>query len=169
MATYTIEKKNFKGDHQITNETLLLDILEIGQAEDLLKIQSQITNEITEPISELTLNGLTKKSNYAFAGLMYCLVIEEGSCIGYGYGYLDESDVFYIDTIGVAQEHRRKKVATDIKATLIKHAFGLKNVNTVKAITQENNTGAIAINDALGLQIEVGIQEPQDDIPSDNL
>ncbi|MBF01058.1 GNAT family N-acetyltransferase [Flavobacterium coralii] len=159
MATYTIEKKNFKDNHKTTNEVVLVDVLEIDKAEDLLRIQSHIEAEIAEPITKLTLNGLTKKSNYAFEGLKYCLVIEEGNCIGYGYGYLEGRDVFYIDTIAVAPEHRRKKVATDIKAALVKYGFGFKDVNIVKAITQENNIGAIAINETLGLQLEGEKQE----------
>jgi len=165
MATYILKKENFNDVYSSYNDIKLLDTLTIEHAGDLLNIQSQIKDEISEGISLLTLDGLTNKTKYAAEGLQYCLVIEEGVCVGYGYGFLETKDVFYIDTIGVIKEHRRKKVAMDIKAALTKYSFSIKGVKSVKAITQEENIGAIALNVALGFQLQ-GIESGIVDEPN---
>jgi ribosomal protein S18 acetylase RimI-like enzyme len=150
---YLLKKVDFKYDGEISDNFVIKNTLENDEADELLLIQAQISSEISEPIHLLTKNGLTTKSNIQADGLVYCLAKNENhKSIGYGYGYIDSKNIFYLDTIGVHPDYRGNGVGTKIKVTLINHAFEDSDIDTVKAITQSNNLVTVSINEKLGFK-----------------
>ncbi|MDD2986143.1 GNAT family N-acetyltransferase [Flavobacterium sp.] len=151
--TYLLKKEDFNYDEELKNEFILKETLTNDEAKGLIELQTKVSSEISEEITILTESALTTKSPYSFPGLIYCLVKFENKCIGYGYGYIDDDKkTFYIYTIGVDSEHRGKKIGTEIKLKLIRHAFENPKIEYVKAITQDDNEKTIHINTKLGFK-----------------
>ena len=148
---FLLNKQNFNYVEQIEINYILKTPISENEADELLVIQELISNEISEPINLLTKEGLIIESNYQAEGLTYCLSKNANNeCIGYGYGYIENENEFYIDTIGVHPEYRRRGIGTKIKIELIINAFEKLNVDFIKAITQDDNTTTIGINERLG-------------------
>lgn len=157
---YFLHKKDFRYDPINGIKIVLKEVLTPEEEKDLIEIQKIISSEITEPISILKEESLTKKNPLRAKGLIFCLALEDLKCIGYGYGYINNDDrkTFYLDTIGVSPAHRCKKIGTAIKIELIKHAFNELKLERVKAITQADNEKTIHINEKLGFKIDDGNQ-----------
>ncbi len=105
------------------------------EAEGLISIQEEVFSEISEQINILTKKGLICSGEHALNGLLYCLVKnDKDEYIGYGYGYFDFDNkyIFYIDTIGVKNESRRKDIGTKITVKLAQEAFLNPNIERVK-------------------------------------
>jgi ribosomal protein S18 acetylase RimI-like enzyme len=151
---YKLKKSDFNYDEELKNQIIIKEILTNDEAEDFIRLQALASSEISEEVSILTKTALTTKSPYSFEGLIFCIAKSEGKCIGYGYGYIDdEKNTFYIDTIGVDSQHRGKKIGTEIKVKLIKHAFENPKIEYIKAITQHDNEKTVHINTKLGFNI----------------
>lgn len=150
--TYLLNKNDFIYDEKIKNEIILKEILTEEEASKVLAIQEVITTEIDEEISQLTKDSLVVKNPFRSEGLIFGLAIEDGECVGYGYGYIENENVFYLDTIGVHPDYRGKKIGTEIKVRLVEHAFNDLKIPQVKAITQAQNERTIHINEKIGFR-----------------
>jgi RimJ/RimL family protein N-acetyltransferase len=154
---YILDRKNFLDNGEKHKNLILKEILTENEADDFMEIQSIITKEIQEEITHLTRKSLISDKTAGFKAFMFCIAMDENKCIGYGYGYIEDGvkDIFYIDTIGVHPDHRKKGIGAQIKIELIRYAFQIPNIAYVKAITQENNLTTIKINNQLGFEPKV--------------
>lgn len=74
---YFLSKKDYKNKIGIKNTLILKDVLTPKEAKELIEIQTVIANEISEPITILTEEGLTKKSPYRFKETIFCLAVKD--------------------------------------------------------------------------------------------
>jgi len=151
---YLLNKDDFSYYERLRNQLILKDILTTEEAKDFIEIQAECSSEISEQIHILQESGLTVINPLRPKGFVFCLAMDDKKCIGYGYGYIDVNDkeTFYLDTIGVNPLHRGKKIGTEIKVKLIRHAFENSEIKRIKAITQLDNKMTIHINEKLGFK-----------------
>ena len=152
---YYLEKADFTYSKKLKNNLVLKEILTEEEATDLIEIQNNITNEITEPINILQRASLCEKNPLRAKGLMFCLAIEDNKVIGYGYGYFEENNEnYYLDAIGVNSDYRGQEIGQEIKICLINYAFEHNNIRRIKAITQDENVITKTINKKLGFKLK---------------
>lgn len=151
---YILKKSDFNYDEELKNKIIIKETLTDDEADDFIRLQTLASSEISEEVSALTKTALTTKNPKSNEGLIFCVAKYDDKCIGYGYGYIDfdNRNVFYLDTIGVDSQHRNKKIGTEIKVQLIKHAFENPRIDYIKAITQDDNQKTIHINTKLGFK-----------------
>ena len=151
---FLLNKDDFSYSEKFQNQLTLKDILTAEEAKDFMELQTECSSEISEQIHILQEETLTVKNPLRSKGFVFCLAMDDKKCIGYGYGYIDVNDkeTFYLDTIGVNASHRGKKIGTEIKVKLIRHAFENSEIKRIKAITQLDNEKTIHINQKLGFK-----------------
>ncbi|MCG8755547.1 GNAT family N-acetyltransferase [Tenacibaculum finnmarkense] len=150
---FLLQKTEFTNDLQIPSNYILKKLLNEKEATEFLVIQEQISKEITEEIGVLHKEYLTKKNKYHPNGLIFCISKNDNDeCVGYGYGNIDydNRNFFYINTIGVRYDYRKKGIGTKIKIALIGKAFENPQITCIKAITQIDNLITLKINEKLG-------------------
>lgn len=153
---YILQKKDFNYNQIEGIDIVLKEVLTSEEAKDVIEIQKCISMEIKEPINMLLEKSLTEKNPKRAKGLIFCLALEKSKCVGYGYGNVDYlvPKTFYLNTIGVSQNHRGKKIGTAIKIELINYAFNQLKLERIKAITQLDNDKTKHINKKLGFKID---------------
>lgn len=153
---YYLDKKDFSYNPIKGINITLKEVLTPQEEKELIEIQNCISLEITEPINIFKEHSLTQKNPMRENGLIFCLAHESSKCIGYGYGYIEDSHpkTFYLNTIGVSKNHRDKKIGRAIKVELINYAFNELKLERIKAITQLDNEKTIHINKKLGFKID---------------
>ncbi len=152
---YILNREDYIFNNNFKNALVLKKVLSLNEADSFVKLQTQIASEIEESIHILTVANLIIDSQLRAPGLVLCLAHEDSKLVGYGYGYLDQDkETFYLDTIGVAEEIRNRKVGTEIIAKLIWHAFDDSKVRRIKAVTQTNNEKTIHIIKKMGFKLD---------------
>lgn len=137
---YTLDIRNWMPDARSGEAAETTEFFTEGQAKEVFSLHQLACSEISEDISVLKERGLTEELEFRSKGLIYAFIEESGAIVGYGFGFLKNEQIFYIDQIYVSAMRREQGYAHSILYALLKHVqSNLRKVREVEAVTQQEN------------------------------